>query len=74
MHSSTASLCGRADALGEPHPLSLPWSRLVGDSVMLGVAHLWHLSRPSCHPLPSVVENRSFLGCFSCPWLPIHSG
>lgn len=40
MPSSTASLCGRADALGEPHPLSLPWSRLVGDSVMLGVAHL----------------------------------
>ena len=50
MPSSTASLCGRADALGGPHPLSLPWSSLVGDLVMLGVAHLRHLRGPSCHP------------------------
>ncbi|XP_009698386.1 PREDICTED: glutamate receptor ionotropic, NMDA 1, partial [Cariama cristata] len=46
--------------------------RLVGNLVVLGVAHLSHLCGPSCHPSPSVLGNESFWGCFSCPGLPIH--
>lgn len=55
-----------------PRSLSLPWSGLEEDSVMLGV---WHsLCGPSCHLSPSVMGNGSFLGCFSCPGLPICLG